>query len=122
MYVVQFSHGFDWADSHIAPFSAAEAAQAAIETRAKQLGFPETNYRVVERGATTAPAPTHYATLSPEPIDVIEAWELDYPLGSALKYLARAGRKKGNTAEADLEKAITFIRRKINALGGKAAW
>lgn len=41
-----------------------------------------------------------------QPIDVIDAWELDFYEGSALKYLARHKRKNG--AE-DLDKAIHYL-------------
>lgn len=34
-------------------------------------------------------------------------------IGSAIKYLYRAGKKSGNTLEQDLEKAIWFIERVI---------
>ncbi len=62
--------------------------------------------------------PPHYRDLKPEPIDVIEGWGLDYHRASAIKYLARAGRK-GDEIE-DLEKCAWFIQRKIELLkGGK---
>ena len=35
--------------------------------------------------------PTHYDRLSPEPKDVIRSWELNFNLGNAVKYVARAG-------------------------------
>lgn len=38
---------------------------------------------------------THYH-LCIEPIDVIEAWGLNYHLGNAVKYIARAGKKIGD--------------------------
>lgn len=37
--------------------------------------------------------PSHYTDLNPEPIEVIEEWNLGFHLGNALKYMARAGRK-----------------------------
>lgn len=37
--------------------------------------------------------PTHYNRLSPEPKDVIRSWELNFNLGNAVKYVARAGHK-----------------------------
>ena len=60
--------------------------------------------------------PEHYKRLNPQPIDIVEAWGLDYHLGSALKYLSRAGHK--NDEIQDLEKCIWFIRRKIQKLKG----
>ena len=49
-----------------------------------------------------------------EPKDVIRDWGLNFNLGSALKYIARAGRK-GNTVE-DLEKAREYLAFEIEAL------
>lgn len=54
--------------------------------------------------------PTHY-NLSPAPIDVIEAWSLNFALGNALKYIARA-RLKGDYT-GDLLKAIDYLRREV---------
>ena len=58
--------------------------------------------------------PDHYTRLSPEPIDVIDAWDLSFNLASALKYIARAGHKAGNTEADDLRKAIWFLQRQID--------
>ena len=60
--------------------------------------------------------PPHYARLKPEPIDVIEAWQLDYFRGNALKYIARAGHKDDEVQ--DLEKAVWYLQRRIKQLGG----
>ena len=38
--------------------------------------------------------PPHYASLNPEPITVIENWNLLFHLGNAIKYIARAGPQK----------------------------
>ncbi len=65
-------------------------------------------------------APAHYTRLKPEPMQVIEAWELDFQLGSALKYLARAGHKGGPADEIlDLKKSVSFINRRIQRLEQK---
>lgn len=53
-------------------------------------------------------SPLHYTEgRKYEPKDVIRDWGLNFNLGSALKYIARAGRK-GNTVE-DLEKAREYL-------------
>ena len=57
--------------------------------------------------------PPHYALLQPEPIDVIEAWQLGFHEGNALKYLARAGRKDPTKTIEDLEKAVWYLNRAI---------
>lgn len=48
---------------------------------------------------------THYGT-DLQPIDVIDAWGLDFYEGSALKYLARHRKKNGRE---DIEKAIHYL-------------
>lgn len=53
--------------------------------------------------------PEHYR-LDPEPIDVIKAWNLDFCLGNVVKYVARAGRKAGESRDSDLRKAMTYLR------------
>lgn len=68
------------------------------------------------------PDEPHYAKLSPEPIDVIEGWELNYRIGNAVKYLARAGKKASTSAASDYRKAISYILRELNAIEGKKSW
>lgn len=56
--------------------------------------------------------PSHYTEgRKYEPIDVIEDWQLDFHLGNALKYIARAGRK--DSMKQDIEKAIWYLKRFI---------
>jgi hypothetical protein len=55
--------------------------------------------------------PSHYKRLRPQPIEVIEGWGLNFALGSALKYVARAGYKEDELR--DLRKAIWFLRRHL---------
>lgn len=40
-----------------------------------------------------------------EAIKVIEAWDLDFHLGNAVKYIMRAGRKDPSKSAEDLRKA-----------------
>ena len=49
-----------------------------------------------------------------EAIKVIEKWKLNFNLGNAIKYLARADHK--NNKLQDLEKAKWYIQREINNL------
>ena len=58
-------------------------------------------------------SPKHYSKLKPQPIEVVEAWELDHHRASALAYLARAGSKPGESYESDIRKAIWFLERSI---------
>ena len=61
--------------------------------------------------------PSHYIEgRKYEPKDVIRDWELNFNLGSAVKYLSRAGRK--DDIIQDLKKAQEFIQFEIDALEG----
>ena len=61
--------------------------------------------------------PEHYMRETGfEVIDVIEAWHLDFSLGNAVKYIARAGKKDPTKRKQDLEKAIWYIERTISNL------
>jgi uncharacterized protein DUF3310 len=57
--------------------------------------------------------PKHYVELNPEPIAVIEGWSLNYHLGNALKYIARAGKKDGADRVEDLRKSAWYLNREI---------
>jgi hypothetical protein len=54
--------------------------------------------------------PDHYLKdTGHEVIEVIAAWKLDFSLGNAIKYIARAGKKYSTTEIEDLEKAKFYI-------------
>ena len=55
--------------------------------------------------------PAHYKTGGIETIDFIEAKELNYNMGNAVKYISRA-EYKGNKKQ-DLEKAIWYLNREL---------
>jgi len=55
--------------------------------------------------------PDHYKVGGIQTIDYIEAKELGYNLGNAVKYISRAGHK-GDYAE-DLKKAAWYLAREI---------
>jgi hypothetical protein len=57
--------------------------------------------------------PDHYQSEKIEAIDVIEAFGLNFSLGSAVKYILRAGKKPTETASEDLRKAVWYIQREI---------
>lgn len=59
--------------------------------------------------------PSHYCDgRKYEPKDVIRDWELNFNLGSAVKYISRAGRK--DDIVQDLKKAQQFIQFEIDYL------
>lgn len=60
--------------------------------------------------------PSHYASGKIEVIEAIEDWGLGFHLGNVTKYVARAGKKDSAKTIQDLEKAIWYLRRKIEIL------
>ena len=61
--------------------------------------------------------PDHYLKDSGhEVLDVIHAWKLDFNLGNAVKYIARAGKKDPKKYKEDLNKAIWYINDHIEKL------
>jgi hypothetical protein len=56
-----------------------------------------------------------------EAIKVIEAWDLDFSLGNAVKYISRAGRKDPSKTIEDLEKARWYVDRAIKRLQGESS-
>lgn len=61
--------------------------------------------------------PSHYASLDPEPITFIR--DKNYLAGSALKYIFRAGHKKGADENVDMGKAAWYLRELVNEQGGQ---
>lgn len=61
--------------------------------------------------------PSHYATLTPEPITFIR--DKDYLTGSALKYIFRAGHKKGADENVDMGKAAWYLRELVAEQGSQ---
>lgn len=55
--------------------------------------------------------PPHYKTGGIETIDYIEAKELNFHLGNAVKYISRADHK--GTPLQDIRKAIWYLEREI---------
>lgn len=49
-------------------------------------------------------------------VDLIEAMDLDWHTGSALKYIVRAGAKPGAEASTDLRKAAWYLNRRADFL------
>ena len=65
--------------------------------------------------------PTHYGGESNvyEAIKVIEAWDLDFCLGNAVKYISRAGKKDPSKELEDLNKAIWYLKRRVEQIQKK---
>ena len=59
--------------------------------------------------------PKHYqATI--QPIELINAQNLNFNLGNVVKYVCRAGKKKGENVLSDLEKAQNYINYEIERI------
>lgn len=52
--------------------------------------------------------PSHYQGTT-QPIDLINAQDLNFNLGNVVKYVCRAGKKQGENILSDLEKAKDYI-------------
>jgi hypothetical protein len=59
--------------------------------------------------------PAHYKVGGIETIDFIEAKQLNYNMGNAVKYISRADHK-GNKKQ-DLEKAVWYLNRELAKFG-----
>lgn len=70
------------------------------------------------KNATSDPVnhPSHYASGKIEVIEAIEDWAVGFHLGNVIKYAARAGKKDPNKEIEDLEKAMWYLKRKIELL------
>lgn len=83
------------------------------------LYVTEKNSGRVENNASTDQVnhPSHYAALDPEPITFIR--DRDYLTGSALKYIFRAGHKKGAAENVDIGKAAWYLRELVAEQGSQ---
>jgi hypothetical protein len=66
-------------------------------------------------------SPAHYTMGKIEVLDAIEEWGLNFNRGSAVKYIARAGRKDPSKEIEDLEKARNVLDREISRMQRAAA-
>ena len=63
--------------------------------------------------------PQHYQSGGLQAIDVIEAFELNFRTGNAVKYILRAGKKNPEKHIEDLKKAVWYLNRQISKLEQK---
>ena len=61
-------------------------------------------------------SPAHYQGVI-QPIDLINAQNLNFNLGNVVKYVCRAGKKQGESNLKDLKKAKDYINYEIKRLG-----
>jgi hypothetical protein len=64
--------------------------------------------------------PSHYTDGKIEVIEFIEDKKLNFNLGNAVKYISRAGKKRGGPDKEveDLQKAIWYLQREIGLISG----
>ena len=72
----------------------------------------ESGFYVTQHNKTTPP---HYQGTI-QPIDLINAQNLNFNLGNVVKYVCRAGKKDGETTIKDLNKAIDYLNFEIERL------
>ena len=76
----------------------------------------------MSRTSDDAINPDHYKFGGIETIDFIECKELNYRLGNVIKYVSRAGKKRGDDGQLiakaieDLKKARWYLDREIQIL------
>ena len=89
-------------------YNARSAMRKKVSPTPKRMGRPKKVEAPVD---DLVNHPPHYTTGGVETIDFIEAKNLNYNLGNAVKYITRADHK-GNRVQ-DLEKARWYIEREI---------
>lgn len=92
------------------------ARQRKSTERLRLLNNPQFGWKVIsakientKKNMEGAINPDHYTRTKIEPIDVIEAWELGFNDGNALKYIGR--HKFSGTKKKDLIKAANYLYR-----------
>jgi len=90
-----------------------EDAKDALASQLSDTGNPEA-ITMVEPQPDPVNHPAHYKVGGIETIDFIEAKQLGYHLGNAVKYITRADHKSNR--KQDLEKAKWYIDREISRL------
>ena len=68
-----------------------------------------------EQQPFTSSTPPHYQGTI-QPIDLINAQDLNFNLGNVVKYVCRAGKKQGENILTDLEKAKDYINFEIERI------
>ena len=63
----------------------------------------------------TNKTPQHYQGTI-QPIDLINAQDLNFNLGNVVKYVCRAGKKQGENVLSDLDKAKNYINYEIERI------
>lgn len=73
-----------------------------------------------EQASDPVERPAHYRKAKSQILEIIEAYNLGFHLGNAVKYICRAGHKDPKTYEQDLRKALFYLQRKLDLMDGTA--
>ena len=78
---------------------------------------PKSGHWVDKAYKETSNKPTHYQNnKNIDVIDICKILDLNFNLGNVLKYIARVGKKNGESTLKDLNKALDYIQREIKHL------
>lgn len=83
-----------------------------LDEKNKKMKEISDKYNVNDEEQPTISTPTHYQGTT-QPIDLINAQNLNFNLGNVVKYVCRAGKKDGENILSDLEKAKNYINYEI---------
>ena len=75
----------------------------------------------MEKQPIISSTPKHYQGTI-QPIDLINAQDLNFNLGNVVKYVCRAGKKQGENVLSDLDKAKNYINYEIERIKNKEKW
>lgn len=73
----------------------------------------------VERPMADNIKPSHYKAGKFDVIAFCQEHDLSFDIGNIIKYCTRAGKKEGNSELQDLNKAMEYLKRRIEFVGGK---
>jgi hypothetical protein len=102
--------------------AAALQVQPTTPEKAPDVSLKDTNPKEESAKSEKSDAvfrPQHFTRLFPEPVTVINAWNMGFNLGNAVKYIARAGHK--DDLEQDLRKAMRYIEIEIECIARRKA-
>lgn len=111
----------EWLPSTVFGHKFKSRAAAESEMAKAQSTFRRLRYRIVSRSTSDDPInqPEHYTDGGIDTRDFINAKQLNYNVGNAVKYLSRAGKKTGVDYVQDIEKAKSFLEYELSRIKEK---
>ena len=102
-----------WIKKHSETYSIDEGGEKELSSNWSFHDKPE-QWEIYHEDINDNPeTPTHYGKAGLQPIDLIEAQNLNFNLGNVVKYVCRAGKKEGEPILKDLNKALDYLTREI---------